>query len=180
MSATASELVLPALHSLGQLANTKPLIVIDSRENLPLVFTRLQSVEGTLYSGDYSIRALEDSFSVERKSIEDIVSCCMGQNRERFERELHRLRGFKFKKLVIIVSRCLIETQRYRSRIAPAAVLGTLSTYEVRVDIPIVYCVDPKAAALQIESWAYFFCREHIKVANELMRSGQAGQSEGT
>src|SRR5260370_23260028 len=153
------ELGLPALHSLGQLANTKPVIVIDGREQLPLVFTRLQSIEGTLYSGDYSIRGLEDTFSVERKSVEDIVSCCMGQNRERFERELHRLRGFRFKRLLIIGSRGLIETQRYRSRSSPAAVLATLAAFEVRWDIPIIFIETPEAAALQIEQSSFLFFR---------------------
>src|SRR5260370_16941859 len=128
------ELGLPALHSLGQLANTKPVIVIDGREQLPLVFTRLQSIEGTLYSGDYSIRGLEDTFSVERKSVEDIGSCCMGQNRERFERELHRLRGFRFKRLLISRSRALIETQPYRSRIPPAPPLVPLPPHNVPFD----------------------------------------------
>jgi ERCC4-type nuclease len=48
--------------------------VVDVREQTPLVFTRLQAVSGTLYSGDYSIQGLEAIFSVERKSIEDLVS----------------------------------------------------------------------------------------------------------
>ncbi len=153
MAEKSSELTLPALKSLGDLADTKPTIIIDTREQNPLPFSRLATRRAMLMSGDYSIANLEEGFSVERKSIEDAVSCCMGQNRERFERELHRLRGFRFKRLLIVGSRALIELQRYRSRIAPAAVLGTLATYEIRFDIPIVYCADPKAAARQIESW---------------------------
>jgi DNA excision repair protein ERCC-4 len=168
------ELTLPALRSLGELADAKAVIIFDSREQAPLSFTRLMAVRGTLYSGDYSIRGLEDLFAVERKSIDDMVGCCVGENRERFERELHRLRGFRFKRLVIIGSRTLIELQRYRSRIAPSAVLGTLSAFEVRFDLPIVYCADPKAAALQIESWAYYFSREYVKRANDLWRSAKA------
>jgi hypothetical protein len=39
---------------------------------------------------------------VERKSIGDVVACCVGQSRERFERELHRLRGFRFKRLLVV------------------------------------------------------------------------------
>jgi DNA excision repair protein ERCC-4 len=109
------ELTLPALRSLGELSDAKPTIVVDNREQTPLIFTRLASVEGTLYSGDYSVLGLEDLFSVERKSIDDLVGCCTGENRERFERELHRLRGFRFKRLLIIGSRGLIEVQRYRS-----------------------------------------------------------------
>jgi hypothetical protein len=60
---TSSSLHLPALKSLGYLAEVAPVLVIDNREQTPLVFTRLRSVRGTLYSGDYGIRGLEDSFA---------------------------------------------------------------------------------------------------------------------
>jgi DNA excision repair protein ERCC-4 len=76
-------------------------VVFDSREQDPLIFQNLTSVRGTLYTGDYSILGLEELIAVERKTIPDLVSCCMGENRERFERELHRLRGFRFKRLLI-------------------------------------------------------------------------------
>jgi ERCC4-type nuclease len=94
--ATETELTLPARRGLGQLANTKPVICIDSREQQPLVFTRLRSVVGTLTSGDYSVLGLQELFAVERKTVADLVACCVGENRQRFERELHRLRGFRF------------------------------------------------------------------------------------
>ena len=83
-------------------------------------------MRGTLYTGDYSILGLEELIAIERKSIADLVACCMGENRERFERELHRLRGFRFKRLLILGSRGEIELQRYYSRIAPKAVAGHL------------------------------------------------------
>lgn len=37
----------------------------------------------------------EELFAVERKTIADLVACCIGANRERFFRELHRLRGYR-------------------------------------------------------------------------------------
>ena len=46
---------LPALRSLGDLADNSPVIVCDTREQEPLVFTRFTSVRGTLQTGDYSI-----------------------------------------------------------------------------------------------------------------------------
>ena len=167
---TSSSLHLPALKSLGYLAEVAPVLVIDNREQTPLVFTRLRSVRGTLYSGDYGIQGLEDSFAVERKSIEDLVSCCMGENRNRFSHELQRLRGFRFKRLVIIGSRGLIETQRYRSRISPAAVLGSLAAWECRFDLPTTFFTSPEEAALQIARWAFYFSRQIVRDANNLLR----------
>jgi ERCC4-type nuclease len=117
------EATLPGLRGLRDLADLRPTIVIDSREQAPLHFERLRSVTGNLYVGDYSIAGCESSFSVERKSIDDLVNCCMGENRERLERELLRLRGYCFKRLLVIGTREDIAAGRYHSRIAPKVVL---------------------------------------------------------
>jgi hypothetical protein len=87
-------LKLPALKGLGSLADCEPIIVVDTREQTPLPFRRFQTRGGTLLSGDDSVAGLEHLFVVERKSIGDVVACCVGQNRERFERELHRYAAF--------------------------------------------------------------------------------------
>lgn len=114
---------------------------------------------------------IEELFAVERKSIDDLVGCCMGENRSRFERELHRLRGFRFKRLLIIGSRGLIETQRYRSRIDPKSVLGSLNAWEVRFDCPIVFSPTPESAAIEVERWAWYFAREMVETVNALSRA---------
>ncbi len=166
------EYKLPALRSLGDLADVRPTIVIDSREQTPLTFTRLDSVVGTLQSGDYSFVG-GDSFVIERKSIPDLVSCCVGSNRERFERELHRLRGFKFARLLIVGSRQDIEEHNYRSDVAPKSVLHSLSAFEARYGIAVVFEPCPEAAACLVESWAYWSAREVVGAANELLRSNK-------
>lgn len=102
----------------------RPTIVADSREQAPLPIDRLPVIRAGLYSGDYGIAGLEDLFAVERKSIADLVSCCAGPNRDRFERELHRLRGFRFKRLLIIGQRGQVERGEYQSKITPASVLA--------------------------------------------------------
>jgi hypothetical protein len=93
---------LPALRSLGELADRASVIVVDTREQDPLVFERLASMRGTLQTGDYSVVGLQDLFSIERKTVSDLVGCCMRQNLERFERELHRLRGYRVKRLLVV------------------------------------------------------------------------------
>jgi DNA excision repair protein ERCC-4 len=157
----------------AQTTESRPVVVIvvDSREQDALIFQNLASVRGTLYSGDYSILGLEELIAVERKSIADLVSCCMGENRERFERELHRLRGFRFKRLLIVGSRGEIELQRYRSRIAPKAVLATLSTFEIRYDCPVVFAPTTFEAALQVERWFFYFAREMTGIVEEMARA---------
>src|SRR5258708_994369 len=109
--------------------------------------------------------------AIERKSISDLVGCCMGPNRQRFEKELCRLRGMRFKRLLVVGSRGEIEMQRYHSRISPKAVLGSLAAWEVRFDVPIVYAATPAQAALEVERFCWYFCRECIETVNNLWRA---------
>jgi DNA excision repair protein ERCC-4 len=124
---SASQMTLPALRSLGDLADAAPVILIDQREQTPLKFEHLQSRPATLQSGDYSLLGASELFSVERKTVADFVGVCTGDNRARFERELHRLRGFHFKRLLIVGTESEIREGKYRSNIKPQSVLGTLS-----------------------------------------------------
>ena len=164
---------LPALRSLARLADLRPVIVVDSREQTPLPITRLETVRAGLTTGDYSFQGGEDVFAVERKSIDDLVGCCMGGNRERFEREMHRLRGFRFKRLLIVSARWQIEAQRYKSKIKPAAVLHSLDAWEARYDLPVVFCEHPEHAAVLVEKWVWWFARQMVEDANELLRGSR-------
>jgi ERCC4-type nuclease len=142
------------------MTNKEPTITVDTREQLPLAFEHLKSIPGTLQSGDYSVLGCEEIFAVERKSIPDLVGCCCGDNRERFERELHRLRGFQFKRLLIVGTVAEVEQHRYVSKIPPTSVLGSLSAWEIRFDVPVVWTATPGTAALLVEKWARYFSRE--------------------
>ena len=164
---------LPGLRGLRDLADLRPVIVVDSREQAPLVFTRLQAVPGTLYAGDYSVRGLEASVAIERKSIDDLAGCCMGANRDRFEHELLRLRGYRFRRLLVIGSRDDIAAGRYHSKINPKAVLATLGAFEARFDLPVVFAETPEAGAREIERWVWWFTREVVENANDLLRGSK-------
>ncbi len=153
-------------------------IIIDSREQTPLHFTQIESERGTLQTGDYSIQGLEHLFSVERKSLDDCAAS-VSRERARFERELHRLRGFRFKRLLIVGSRADIEVGRYRSKVSPKAVLASLAAFEVRYDVPVVFAPTPEDAARLIESWAHWFCRQIAKDAEPLVNSGLFRLSPG-
>jgi len=169
----------PAMKGLGDLASMRPVIVVDSREQCPLVFSRLQAIRGSLQTGDYSFAGGEETFAVERKSVPDLVGCCVGENRERFERELHRLRGFNFARLLIVGSKDEIRAGLYRSKISPTAVLHSLAAWEARF-IPVVYEPDPAEAARLVETFAYWAARELCEQANNLLRAGRLHERTGT
>ena len=169
---------LPALKGLSRLADLRPCVVIDTREQTPLCFSRLPSIGGTLTSGDYSVTGLEHEFAVERKSIPDLVACCTSSNRERFERELHRLRGFRFARLLVVGTIEEIRAGDYRSNLAPKVVLHTIAAFEARYNVPVVFEPDPKAAAARVEAWSYWFTREVVESANELLRGHEQAKHE--
>lgn len=165
---------LPALQplktKLPDLSGKLPRIIVDTREQTPLVFTRLASEVSGLTTGDYSFSGGETYMAVERKSVADLVGCCTGVDRARFERELHRLRGFKFKRLLVVGYAYEISEHQYRSRLNPEAVMGTLAAFEVRYEVPIVFAANAEDAALWVEQWACWCAREIITEANHLAR----------
>jgi DNA excision repair protein ERCC-4 len=169
----SADSTLPGLRGLAKLSDLRPVVVIDTREIQPLIFSRLQTVPGTLYAGDYSLAGCLTSFSVERKSLDDLVNCCMGENRERFERELVRLRGYRFARLLVVGTREDIAAGRYHSRIAPKAVLATLGAFEVRYSIPVVHVPTPEAGAFEVERWCWWMAREVVEAANDLLRGSK-------
>jgi hypothetical protein len=98
----------------------------------------------------------------------------MGENRVRFERELHRLRGFRFKRLLIVGTENEILKGGYRSNIKPQAVIATLRAFEARDDLPVVFCETAESAAGRVESWVWWFAREIVELVNDLWRGCQA------
>jgi ERCC4-type nuclease len=152
-----------------RLSDVQPVVLIDTREQTPFTFTRLCSEPATLQTGDYSFRGGEELLTIERKSIADLVACCMGKNRERFFRELHRMRGFDFRRLLVVGERSEIEMGQYRSGIRPKSVLATLATLEARFNVPVVFTSTPTLAAWQVEEWVWWYARELILNTNNLL-----------
>jgi ERCC4-type nuclease len=123
----------------------------------------MMTLTAGLYTGDYSVLGFEDTFAVERKSIADLTASLVGTNRERFERELLRLRSMRFKRLLIVGSPSDIEGHAYRSKIPPKSVFGSLAAYEARFDIPVVWQAGEMEAARLVCRWAHFFHREAVR-----------------
>jgi len=100
-------------------------VVIDTREQKPANVAPLKSVRGTLVTGDYSIRGLEDHIAIERKSLQDLVAC-VGRERERFDRMVHRLQAYETKALVVEASWEDLKRGDWRGRINSAQVCGSV------------------------------------------------------
>jgi len=135
-----------------------PTIITDTREQTPLVFTHLPSERGTLTSGDYSVKGLEHDFAIERKTISDLLSSCT-KGRDRFQRELHRLRGFDFARLLIIGD----PHEVVKLAKNPKAIFSSLTAFECRWRIPVVWESDPATASRLVERWVWFYSSQRTR-----------------
>lgn len=145
-------------------------IIIDSREQNPFIFPAdVETEPGTLTSGDYSIKGLEEICAIERKSLADLIGCCTGEGRDRFKRELLRLRSMRCKAVIIESSLTAILSGNYRSKIAPESVLGSIASWQSRYEIPFILADCPDHAArycLAIFRTFWRQCEEFSKIFN--------------
>jgi len=102
--------------------------------------------------GDYTIEGFEDTFAVERKSLDDLANS-VGTDRLRFENEIRRAHGFadrnedgnpipgtkpdkalKEFKVVIEGSEDEVYAHNYWSNIHPNSVIGTVNKWPLKYD----------------------------------------------
>ena len=148
-----------------------PTIIVDTREQTPLVFQSLPFRTATLTQGDYSVAGLEADFAIERKSISDLVGS-LTSGRERFMREIDRLRGCPFARLLIVGTEHDIASHRYRSNASPKAIINSLHAIESR-GLPVGFADTPAKAAALVERWAWWRCRAVLNIGNELIKAGE-------
>ena len=102
----------------------------DTREQNPWDLG-IPTITKALDVGDYSVAGLEQVVSLERKSLMDFVACC-GRERERFQRELDRLRGWPVSAVIIESTWKTIEEGTWktpRMKITPTHVLGSITSW---------------------------------------------------
>ncbi len=109
-------------------------VVIDTREQAPFTFSRFQveTERAALSCGDYSLPGFEDCVSIERKELNDLIGCLMNGNRDRFERELSKLRFYDLAAIVVEASLGDVSKGRYKSEMKPHAVLQSVFAFSVR------------------------------------------------
>lgn len=102
--------------------------IIDTREQTPWNLSPMQSKPGTLVVGDYSLLGMEQVIAIERKSLQDFVACC-GTERERFQRELDRLRGWQVSAVIIEASWADMQLGQWRSKLTPKQVQASFCAW---------------------------------------------------
>ena len=113
-------------------------ILIDAREQQPFEFPGFQTEVRTLPTGDYALAAAPSLCCIERKASVAELAACVGRERERFERELLRLKAYPCRLLLIECGWDDIENPaRYPGQVGPKHVIGSLISWSCR-SIPYV------------------------------------------
>ncbi len=130
---------------------------------MPLDLRPLQTVVGTLDTGDYSALHLTDVVRIEHKSPSDMLGC-MGVERERFEREVKRIIAFPVRALVIASTWEYFETGDWRSKITPAAAIGSLLGW-IADGLPIIMAGDHERAGRYVSRLLFITARRRYREA---------------
>jgi len=137
--------------------NKKLTIIQDTREQTPWVFLNLPirgfkeiSTEiGTLKTGDYTIKGLEDKFIIERKSVGDLCGTLTGGH-GRFIKEMERMNEANFDMRYIIIEGTPVDIIRhchqYGMLNAVNTIFQTLTAYAYHYKIRIRFCKDRRDA----------------------------------
>ena len=147
------------------------IIIADTREQLPYDFQGYADVEvirAGLPAGDYSIPGCENVVAIERKTIDDLVGCLMGKDRERFARELAKLRPYIVKAVVVEAALEDVARGRYVSKMQPQAALQSIIALQVRHTVPFMFCGDRKGAQYVchglLSKYAYEVGKQHAAI----------------
>ena len=153
-------------------------IIIDTREQNPLKIQGYQIVIEALPVGDYGIVGFSDwqnpAFIVERKSLDDLTAS-LTKGRDRFIREVEKMRQFRFKALLIEADRLDVVAKAYRSAVSPVSILASLDALSVRCGLQVFWCDSPDGCARQFESLVRQFCRGIEKEYRRLEYAESAG-----
>ena len=147
-------------------------IVVDTREQRAFTFEGASIYEGTtveagtLATGDYSIKGLEATVAVERKSLPDLVGCLAG-SRDRFVRELERSRALESFCVIVEAPWEALAKGEYRSQLLPQAACQSVASFMARMQIPFWFCGSRPAA----EYCCWSFLRQYAEGQRQKLKT---------
>ena len=146
-------------------APDKLVILVDTREQLPLAFPGFTSERATLATGDYSCISdgvdLRGVVAIERKSVSDLLGC-VGQQRDRFERELARLSEIRFRALVIEGTLIEVVDATAGRRLTPRQVLGSVLAWLFKYNVAPIFADNRTAAAVVVTTLLHHAARYEL------------------
>jgi len=148
-------------------------LIIDTREQVNYNILGYLSERGVphisrkLDVGDYSCEidgmTLEDSIAIERKNSIDEIAGNFTADRTRFENEFLRAKANNTK-IFLVIENCSwqsIKSHDYRSKMSPAALIGSLLSWQAKYNITIIFTI-PEMTGEIITHTLYYWARENL------------------
>jgi DNA excision repair protein ERCC-4 len=122
---------------------------------------------GTLPTGDFSLPGCEQWICIERKELNDLISCLCSSS-ERFTKELQR--AARIKRFYVICEGSYDDLLRgnYRSDMNPKAAWESVLALQERFGIPFLMAGSVRVAARLCESMLMRWWKEHMTVLEEI------------
>lgn len=152
--------------------------LIDTREQAPLDLSPFLTVTTTLPTGDYSVAGLEHVIAIERKSLQDLLGC-IGQGRERFEKEIQRLLAYECRAIVVEASWADLERGEWRSQVTVQAALGSVLGWIAR-GVPVVMAGDRRRAAQTVARLCFIAARRRWRETVALCENLRIASTDDT
>lgn len=151
---------LPAMNESRQHPKLPLQIIRDTREQDGFEFAGFPCTvtAGTLQSGDYALRGFERRVAIERKTLDDLLNS-ISTERDRFSRELQRLKAYDAACVVVESPAAALRSGRYRSRMDPASAWQSVIALSMRFRLPFWFC-DSRADA---EAVTFNFLRHYAR-----------------
>ncbi len=139
-------------------------IIVDSREQTPYRYPR-SYVRGLPY-GDYTVeydeRLYLDKIVIERKSNVSELFAFSGSQRDRFVRELEKMKDVKYKYLVFEFELLDIVNKQPPGLLDPKIVYSTLCSFAIKYNIPFLFCGNRVNARAMTYKLFEFFVKYEI------------------
>ena len=150
--------------------------LIDSREQAPFAFDGYEVWLETaaLPCGDYSLPGFTDKAAVERKSLDDLIGCLMGKERERFEKELAKAKHYELFGVVVEGTLADVCQGKYRSAMRPHSALQSIIAWQVRYRVPFLFAGSRKMA----EYWVYCTLAKYLREIEERFKTATKAQEK--
>jgi DNA excision repair protein ERCC-4 len=149
---------------------SRTVVVVDTREQDPWPFTsgRVVTVRRALPAGDYSVEGMESELAIERKSLGDLVNTVSPAGRDRFRRELEKLRTYRF--AAVVIEACVhdVAAARYHGGMLPSSVFSAVQAIMVEYGVHVVWGGDRAGAERQAEGLLLRCARVHGPVHQEV------------
>lgn len=144
-------------------------ILVDTREQTPADLSPMVMERGTLPTGDYTIKGLENFVAVERKTLQDLIGC-VGKERDRFDREIQRLRGYETKAFFVDGHLSQIRMKQYRGMVEPNTAISSIMGW-IQTGLPIVFCGDTDGMNDMMRRFFYITAQRYYSRMHPLLIS---------